>query len=74
LRIRQRTATSHDVLAATSLKTVADVQRAKGAFLPLVNLPDGEIKLDEKRYQAHQLRKMRGMLAEAKPAILRMSA
>lgn len=74
-RIRQRTATSHDVLAATSIKTVADVERARGAFLPLVGLPTvaaGGIAFDEARYQAHELRKMSGILAEARPTILRM--
>jgi len=71
-RIRKRTATSHDVLAAILLKTAADVQLQKGAFLPLVNLPAGEVSLDEARFRAHELRKLRGVLAEAKNIILRM--
>lgn len=71
-RIRHRTATSHDMLAATSLKTAADVERARGKFLPLVGLPSGEVQLDEPRYHAHELRKLQGILAEAKPTILRM--
>jgi hypothetical protein len=73
-RLRQRTATSHDVLAMTSLRTAADVARANGAFLPLVNLPRGEIALDERRFHAHELRKMGGTLAEAKRTILRMDS
>lgn len=68
-RIRQRTATSHDMLATIQLKTLADVER----FLPLVNLPVGEVQLDEERYRKHELQKKSGILAEVKPVVLRMS-
>ena len=73
-RIRQRTATSHDMLPATSLKTAADIERARGGLLPLGNLPHGEVELNEARYLTHELHKLRGILAEAKPTILRMAS
>lgn len=62
------------MLATVTLKTLADVEREQGGFLPMVNLPRGEIRLDERRYRAHELRKKQGVLAEAKPTVMSMSS